>query len=129
MTDTLEKVRAELYRALAGNNDHAARIALIATFQRALFEPILELHRPWYEFNGVRHDSTVLVTGDAVPADHVCRTGPGHQSCITYDGHPEETEHEVLACIECRATTEDGDPGVLLWPCPTVRAINEAKGR
>lgn len=87
------------------------------------------LHRPWYEIDGVRHDHTVLVTGKDVPADHVCRIGPEHQACITYPGYPDETEHEVLACVECRQTTQDGEPGHPLWPCPTIRAVRKAVDR
>lgn len=81
-------------------------------------ERVEALHQPWYEVNGVRHHTTVTVHKDDVPAGHVCRIDPNHPQCS-----PQYEEHEVLACSECRQTTDDGEPGLLFWPCPTARAI------
>lgn len=86
--------------------------ALAATVQR-----VRELHRPWYEIDGVRHDHCVAVGNDDVPADHICRTG-GWDACL-----PDYEEHYVLACVECRQNTEDGEHGSPLWPCDTIRAL------
>lgn len=81
--------------------------------ERALAEAVLALHKPWYEVNGQRHDHTVYVFGDEVPADHVCRVGQDPCS-------PEVEEHQAIACVECRWSDEDGSPASPLWPCPTA---------
>jgi hypothetical protein len=85
------------------------------TTQDTLIAALLDLHKPWYEINGVRIDHTV-VFGNDVPEGHVCRVGTRFDSC-----EPAIEEHYVLACVECRGTTEDGEPGYSLWPCPTAR--------
>lgn len=81
---------------------------------------VRDLHRPWYEFDGQRHDHVVSVAGDDIPEGHVCRVG-GWDSC-----DPKYEEHLVLACVECRQTTEDAEPGYPLWPCDTIRALDAA---
>jgi hypothetical protein len=96
-----------------------ARTALPATI--AGLRAVLDLHRPWYEVGGVRTDFTALAY--EVGSDHVCRTGDAYDSCS-----PEDDEHYILACAECRAATEEGTEGYHLWPCDTVRAIADALG-
>lgn len=81
------------------------------------------LHVPWYEVNGVRHDNLVHVSGEDVPADHICRVGPEFQRCELDPVYPEDSVHVVPACSECRAVTEDGEPGYKLWPCRTRLAV------
>lgn len=80
----------------------------------ALRTALLALHRPGYELNGKWHDNLVYVGDEDLPADHVCRIGPGLDTCS-----PEE--HYVPACNECRQCDEDANPGYLIWPCPTAR--------
>lgn len=116
---------------LADDPPYAAveRILIARAAQRdpqpseAAARAIAALHVPWYEVNGVRHDHTVTAFGDDVPADHVCRIGPEHQTCHIYPESPEDSEHEVLACAECRQVTSDGETGYLFWPCPTARIL------
>jgi hypothetical protein len=93
----------------------------VTTPERALADAILALHRPWYEVAGKRYDHTVYVGDADRPSDHVCRIG-GLDAC-----GPEE--HYLLACIECRQTTDDGEDGLLLWPCPTARLVLPATSR
>lgn len=88
-----------------------------------LAERLRELHKPWWETNGVRHDHTVCIYSDDVGKvghDHVCRVGFEWDNC-----DPENEQHYALACIECRQTTEDGDPSFPIWPCATIRAVEE----
>lgn len=96
---------------------------------RAALDRVRALHRPWYEIDGVRHDNRVVVYGDDVPADHVCvKAGDradqfAFEQC-TIEDDEDDSEHYVLACYECRCTTEEGEPGYLLWPCATARALD-----
>lgn len=84
---------------------------------------ILELHRPWFQAGGTRveHRVTVCVDDAAeLPAGHECvRDEDRLLRCF-----PEEGEHQVLACVECRCVTEDYDPTSRLWPCPTALAVD-----
>lgn len=92
----------------------------------SLAERLRELHKPWYEIQGVRHDHLVIVHPDdlaKIGHEHVCRIGSTWDNC-----DPENEEHQALACIECRQTTEDGDPAYPIWPCATIRAVDEAEG-
>lgn len=80
-------------------------------------------HVPWYKVNGKRQDHLVNVYGADVPAAHVCRVdGPEYERCEIDPESPDDSLHYVLACYECRAATEDGDPGYRLWPCATALA-------
>lgn len=92
----------------------------------AVLDGVRALHRPWYEINGVRHDHRIPVCGDAVPADHVCI-----DLCLPHGDteDPEDAEHEVLACYECRWPTDEGEAGYLLWPCATARALGPSPSR
>jgi hypothetical protein len=85
---------------------------------RAAVERVRALHVPWYEVNGVHREHRVLAAWEEAPADHVCVIGDGWDRCSPDEGH------YVLACAECRWTTEDGDPAHPLHPCPTIRALD-----
>jgi len=84
-----------------------------------LAEKILELHKPWYEINGVRHNQYVTVMADEVPEGHVC-IEIGFDRCQVEPDAPEDSEHSIPACVECRPNTVDGLAGHLFWPCPTA---------
>jgi len=84
----------------------------------AAIRAVLDLHVPWYEVDGVRHDNTVTVPCYDFPG---C-TGTEHVDCPDSDGDG----HEAPACYECRCVVDYDIPGHLLWPCPTVRAITGA---
>jgi hypothetical protein len=82
--------------------------------EQALVAAVEELHRPWYEVDGVRHDHTVNV-----PCyEFAGCDGDVHHDCDASDGDG----HEVPACSECRWSDGDVD-GYLLWPCPTIRTV------
>jgi hypothetical protein len=85
----------------------------------ALADALLALHRPWYESRRRRYEHRVLVFPEDVPEGHVCHIGD-LDSCSA-------EEHYIEACVECRQTTEDGDPAFPLWPCPTARLALAAK--
>jgi hypothetical protein len=82
---------------------------------QAAVERVRALHRPWYEINGVRHEHTVTVPC----SEFAGCDGDGHRDCDASDGEG----HEAPACSECRWSDGDVD-GFLLWPCPTVRALD-----
>jgi hypothetical protein len=92
--------------------------ALLAARDQALDE-IKALHKNWYEVGGVRHEMRVYSAEP--PAGHVCLNpgdSPYGDVCDAEDG-----EHYVLACVECTAATDDGEPGYRLWPCATERVL------
>lgn len=89
---------------------------------REALGPVRALHVPWYESSGVRHDFTVISYGpDNLPEGHDCETA----GCLDRDD-PESTEHQVLACSECRGSNPEYDDLTChpFWPCPTIRAID-----
>lgn len=125
-TDEWEKVVREdgvMFRmclALAETSVATAGPLIAARARAEALQPIRDLHRPWYVVAGHRHDMTVVVGADDLPADHVCRTDdPNGDNCV-----PEYDEHHVLACVECIGLTSDSDPGHQLWPCRTRKAID-----
>lgn len=88
---------------------------------RRLADAILDLHKPWYEAGGKRYENRVPIMDEdraKIPADHVCvvRSQYGLDEPCT----PGE-EHQVEACAECRVAVDDGEPGYLIYPCPTAR--------
>lgn len=101
---------------------NAAAWALKAENQRLqdCLDAVAALHRPWYEVNGKRYDHVVY--SDQPFEDHVCRTDS--DAC-----DPDNGEHWVLACHECRGITDDDVPGYSLWPCPTTAALAETGER
>ncbi len=91
---------------------------------------VAALHVPWFEIDGVRHDFTVIAFGSDVPADHVCRIGAEHQQCTVYPDAPEDSEHQVLACAECRGACEDYDVvGHPFWPCTTAAVVADLESK
>lgn len=88
--------------------------------QAAQIAKVLARHVPWYEVQGVRHDHTLHVAWDDAPKGHVCRIGaqPEWDNCSR-----EDEQHVVLACVECRGATDEGETGYLFWPCSTVRDL------
>ncbi len=93
--------------------------------EKTLAQALLDLHRPWYEISGKRHEHRVYVHTDDLDAapNHVCVIGEAaglHEPC-----EPGEM-HLVEACIECRQVTEDGDPAFPIWPCPTAQLAQQA---
>lgn len=83
-----------------------------------LADRIRELHKPWFEYG----DGTVInhyctVYEDDLPEGHVC-VDDGTYTC-------NDEEHSVPACAECRASDENGEPSYYLWPCPTIRLLDE----
>lgn len=88
-------------------------------------EAVRALHRPWYYgVDGVRRDHTVYAYGTDVPADHVCRIGHGYDRCSINTDDPTDSGHQVLACVECRGASEDGEPVHSFWPCLTIRELD-----
>lgn len=88
--------------------------------QAAQIEAVLKLHKPWYESGGVQHEHVLQVGWGDAPKGHVCRIGftPDYDNCDR-----EDETHAVLACVECRGATDEGEPGYLFWPCSTARAL------
>lgn len=129
-----ERSEEESAKLRASNDRWRARVARIEDLARLgtaavrreeeLREGIEARHWPWYEVNGIRHDHTVMVYGADVPKGHVCRVdGNDYDRCVIDPEFPEDGEHVVLACYECRCPTDDGDPGYLLWPCATAALL------
>lgn len=98
--------------------------------RRAVAAEVLARHRPWYVVDtaGTRVEHRVYVAVEdpaELPAGHVCVTEVDPARGRYEVCEPEEGEHQVLACWECRQFTDDGDPGAyLLWPCPTALAVD-----
>lgn len=111
-----------------GANPEGAQESIITACLTHLLrqvEAVQALHRPWYEVNGKRHDHLVTVCGSDLPDGHVFRVeGPEYDRCDPIDReNPEDSLHSVPACYECRCATDEGEPGYLLWPCDTARAL------
>lgn len=104
----------------AHENDAAAIVAAHSALPglTAVARAVLELHHPWYEAGGVRHDNTVTVSC----SDFNGCDGTADRWCAV----AEDDGHEVLACHECRCVVDYDLDGFLLWPCPTVRAVTAA---
>ena len=97
---------------------------LMETAAQDAIERVRALHVPFYFAgdNGDRWDHYVQVPGDRVPAGHVCIL-TGWDACVIEPDDPTASLHSVLACVECRRTGDDNEPVYLLYPCPTIRAL------
>lgn len=107
-----------------GRSQHSLTTLIARSKELAVLEPralnalerIRELHQPfWTDSDGHRHN--YYVTTSEPPVDHICVID-GFDRCS-----PEEEEHVVPACVECRQTYEDA-PGSPFWPCPTYQATD-----
>lgn len=102
------------------------RAALAAIPERpepeGLAAKLRELHKPWWEHNGVRHYQYCVTVGEPRQG-HECIT-EGIDQCRIED-NPDDSEHSDLACVECRPSYSDSDePGWLYWPCPTIALLD-----
>lgn len=84
---------------------------------------IVALHQPYYTaaVGGVQRTYTVQVGCEDFPCD-----GDYDRPCAeaAADGADADGwgEHDVPACRVCGGWTDDGHPGSVLHPCPTLRA-------
>ena len=125
LTETVIAVVRDHYRDAREGSINARNRDRIAGHLARLggaVQSVRDLHVPWYEIGGVRHDFTVISYGpDNLPADHDCDAA----NCLDRDD-PESTEHQVLACSECRGTNPEYDDLTChpFWPCPTIKALD-----
>lgn len=113
-----EEAREAERGEIALTRGHYVALAHTAAVLGEQRKAVLALHRPWYDAAGARQEHLLTVPWDEAPAGHVCRIGGNWPTCDR-----EEEEHAVLACVECCASSDEGERGYLFWPCPTARAL------